>query len=523
MDNLLKSLQSFAGRWGKLSLNQRLVVGTLILGLILSTFFLFNQAQDDYEILYSNMSLPDAAAAAAKLKEMKAPFKLADGGTTIMVPRNRRNELVLDTANELTSDQTVNLASIPPVLQGDVQKEWIKKINTDNISGTLRSIRGIKNAKVMVSQPEHSVFVDDQEATTASVMLMVEPGFRLSDGQVKTIKNLVSHAVPGLKPENVAIADNSGNALEGPAGAGGGYSDADQRRKKFEEETAKKVLSILTPVVGKDNAVVSVSAAMNFDHEEAKIHRVIPTGGTPEDPSGMAVSTQEQTEEYAGGDKGSGAPAAGVDANTQTFQGAPAGGDDKDKNNYKLSKKTTNYVNSEEERSVIYAGGNLERMTVAVVLNKVLTAKETEEIRQLVENASGVDNSRGDSVDIKGFQFTDSPGEKEKALVEATKTAQEQSFILQLATVGGVVMLGLAALFIFHSFLKGPVDGEVVEEDAYDPYEYEEPEAIAAPEIPVIETGPDPEIEMKRASLNQLIEKDASEAARVLISYIKGS
>jgi flagellar M-ring protein FliF len=172
---------------------------------------------------------------------------------------------------------------------------------------------------------------------------------------------------------------------------------------------------------------------------------------------------------------------------------------------------------------VIYAGGNLERMTVAVVLNKVLTAKETEEIRQLVENASGVDNSRGDSVDIKGFQFTDSPGEKEKALVEATKTAQEQSFILQLATVGGVVMLGLAALFIFHSFLKGPVDGEVVEEDAYDPYEYEEPEAIAAPEIPVIETGPDPEIEMKRASLNQLIEKDASEAARVLISYIKGS
>lgn len=521
MDNLLKALKKFFSRWDRLNFNQKIMVGALILGMLFSTFFLFNQAQDDYEILYSNLSLPDAAAAAAKLKEAKAPFKLADGGTTILVPRNRKNELILETASELNSDQTVNLAEIPPVLQGDIQKEWIKKINTDAIADILRSIRGIKNARIIISQPEKSVFLDDETPPTASVMLMVEPGFRLGEEQIKVIKNLVAHAVPGLKTDNVAIADNSGNPLEGNSG-GGGFNDADSRRKRFEEETAKKVLAILNPVVGKDNAVVSVSAVLNFDQSQAKIHRVIPAGGTPENPSGLTVSSQEQTEEYAGDSKKPVGGTVGVESNTpQSFEVQTATVDSVKSNNYKLTKKTTNFTNSEEDRSIVYAGGSIDRMTVAVVLNKVLTAKETEEIRELVQNASGIDLSRGDSVDIKGFQFSEVPADKEKALADASKTAQDQSFILQIASMSAMVILGLAALFIFYNFLKRPVDGEVVNEPRQ--YNYAEPEEyLESSALPLLETGPDPEIEQKRTALNTMVEKDPGDAARVLITYIKG-
>ncbi|MGG2382970.1 hypothetical protein, partial [Salmonella enterica] len=90
---------------------------------------------------------------------------------TILVPRTKKNELVLATANELTGENTVNLAKIPPVLQGDIQKEWIKKLNTLEIAGILSSIQGIKHAQVIVTQPEHSVFSDDSQPVTASVML----------------------------------------------------------------------------------------------------------------------------------------------------------------------------------------------------------------------------------------------------------------------------------------------------------------------------------------------------------------
>jgi flagellar M-ring protein FliF len=520
MNNLLEAIKGFWGRFDRLSMGQKVSVGALLLAMVFSTFFLFNQAQDDYDILYANLSLPDAAAATAKLREAKAPFKLADGGTTILVPRNRKNELTLETASELRSEQTINLAEIPPVLQGDIQKEWIKKINTDAISEILRSIRGIKNARIIVSKPEKSVFIDDAQPTTASVMLVVEPGFRMRDEQIKVIKNLVAHAVPGLKVENVAIADNSGNPLDGPGGAGGGFNDADTRRKQYEEEATKKVLAILSPVVGKNNAVVSVSAVMNFDQAQSKIHRVIAAGGQADDPKGLAVSTQEEVEEYSGGTKPQGG-IVGTESNTpQTFQGEqPENGE---KNNYKLTKKTTNYTNSEEDKSIIHAGGSIERMTVAVVLNKVLTAKETEEIRELVSNAAGIDDARGDSVDIKGFQFSEVPEDDMKAMAEASKSAQDQAFILQIASIASIVILGLAALFIFYNFLKRPVDGEIVEQPEY-AYIPEADELLeAAPPPPLLEMGPDPEVEQKRTALNDMVERDPGDAARVLISYIKG-
>lgn len=522
MNKTLKlALNGFTDRWGMLSFNQKIMIGTLLLALVFSTFFVFQRASDDYDILYDNMSLPDAAAAVEKLKSMHEPYRIANGGHTILVPRTKKNELVLATANELTSENTINLAKVPPVLQGDIQNEWIKKLNTQEIAGVLTSIQGIKNAQVIISQPEESVFTENEEPVTASVMLIVEPGFRLHDEQVKVIKNLVSHAVPGLKAENVAIADNSGNPLNGPSSViGSGQTDADVRQKTYEDKITKKVLAILTPVVGKENAVVSVSAMLNFDQAEAEINRVIPSGGSSENPTGLAVSQQTDTEEYAGGEKPKsegGSP--GVDSNAvPQYQGA----DDKKDNNYKRTKTTTNFTNSEERKKVIYAAGTVERLTVAVVLNKVLTAKETEEITELVENAAGVDRSRGDSVDIKGFQFSAPPADKEKALVNAAEAAQQQNFYLQMASVAAMVLLGIAALFIFYSLFKRPAEGEIVEEiEQYAYVEEPMPQLIEDTPIPALEAKLDPEIEYMRTSINNMITEDPTEAARVLVTYMK--
>lgn len=526
-DRFNSILSGFTERWDMLSFNQRVMLGTLLIALIFSTFFVFQRTNDDYDILYDNMSLPDAAAAVEKLKGMHEPYRIANGGHTIMVPRGKKNELVLATANELTGENTINLAKIPPVLQGDVQKEWIKKLNTQEISAILNSIHGIKNAQVIVTQPEHTVFSDDEQPVTASVMLMVEPGFRLHDEQVKVIKNLVSHAVPGLKPDNVAIADNSGNPLVGPASVmAGGQSEADLRQKAYEDKITKKVLGILSPVVGKENAVVSVSAVLNFDQAESEINRVIPSGGGSDNPTGLAVSQQSDVEEYSGGNKPKteGGP-AGVESNVApSYQGETQ----KDKtNDYKHSKTTTNYTNSEERKKVVYAPGTVERLTVAVVLNKVLTAKETQEISELVQNAAGIDLSRGDSVDIKGFQFSAPPSDPEKALSQAAQSASQQNFYLQLASVAAMLILGIAAMVIFYSLFRKPAEGEIVEEEDEE-YSYITTEEAAAnaqlleeTSFPALEARMDPELEHMKNSINNLVTEDPAEAARVLMTYMK--
>lgn len=518
MDKLKVLMQGFLGRWDALSFNQKIIVGTMIIALIFSTVFLFQRAQDDYDVLYSNLSVADAAAIVAQLKEEKRSFRLADDGTTILVPREQKNGLILDTASQLSGEGNINLTQIPPVVSGDVQKEWIKKLNTNEIVAVLESIRGIKNAQVIVSQPERNLFIDQSDPPTASVMLTVEPGFRLREEQVKTIKNLVGHAVPGLKPENVAISDNSGNSLEGPGSMGSMISNADIRKASFEENTSKKVMRVLAPVVGKENVVVSVSAILNFDQSQTEINRVIPSGGSSDNPTGVAVSTQTQTEEYSG-DKAKGAGgAAGVETNAPTY-GAEE--EDKSDSNYKMGKQTTNYEISKENKTVIYAPGTVERLTVAVVLNKVLTAQETEEIRELVANAAGVDLARGDSIDIKGFQFSEKLGNEGDALAEAAKQAQEQAFWLQLATIITVGLMVIVASFIFYNLIRQPVEGELVEEE--ESYEYfEEPEELLEAEtLPALEAKLDPEVEHMREAIHGAIEDDPSEAARLLLAYMK--
>ncbi|MDX2084812.1 MAG: flagellar basal-body MS-ring/collar protein FliF [Candidatus Melainabacteria bacterium] len=528
-ERVVSGLNQVVSRWQALSFNQKVMLGTLIMAMGLASTFLFNQAQDDYDVLYANMSLPDAAATVAKLKDMNAPYRLADGGTTILVPRGRKNELVLDTANELTGDNVVSLSKIPPVLQGDVQKEWIRKLNTDSIGAVLRTMRGIKNAQVLVAQPEESVFTDNEEPVRASVMLMVEPGFRLQPEQVKTVKNLVSHAVPGLSPDNVAIADSNGNALEGPNSMlGGGLTEANMRQQKFEETTRKKLMEILTPLVGRDNAVVSVTAKLNFDQTKSQIHRVTPEGGSKENPTGVVVSQQVHSEELKGGGP---KPEGGVSGSaSNAFPTIKSDAEQKDDKGYKMERRTTNYAHTEEQRSVVYAPGAVERMTVAVVLNKVLTQQEQQEIRDTVINAAGLDLARGDSVDVKGFQFSESPKSKENELMAALQASEQNAFWLQLASVGAMVLLGLGGLAVFYNLMRKPLDGELVgdgdmaDDDAfsYMPEGADAPDALESrSDVPLIEANLDPEVEFMKESLNKFVMHDPTEAARVLMSFMK--
>jgi flagellar M-ring protein FliF len=552
--------QLIVQRFALLGLNQKLMIGTLVLSMMGAGFFLFQKTTDDYDVLYSNMSLPDASATVAKLKEMNEPFKLADNGTTVLVHRSKKSELMLETAGDLSSNQPVSLTKIPPVLQGDVQKEWLKKFNADSIGESLTAIEGIHQAKVMIAQADKTVFTTGKDPTRASVMLVVEPGFKLKESQVKTIKNLVSHAVPGLKNDDVAISDNFGNSLEDPTTANGGMmSDAESKRRQIEEETKQKILGLIEPLAGKDNAVVSVTAELNFNQARSKIHSVTPLIKDDKKATGLVVSEQLQAEEYSGAPKAEGgAPGTAPNSGSSSGTGAPsyqANSAEGDKGkNYKNTRTTTNYAHSEEDREVIYATGQVERMTVAVILNKVLTTTETQELKEAISTAAGIKPERGDSVDVKGFEFSVSPGEKSEELSKAFQQAQFQEFALQIGYLASMILLGMAALFVFYNLMKRPpVQGEMLADD--DEYEDDEADALTGggqddlagmlsgvvvggkepakmitinttngpkviPALPKLDSKIRPEIEEMRQAMYTTIQGDPQEAAKILSNFM---
>ncbi|MEB3245605.1 MAG: flagellar basal-body MS-ring/collar protein FliF [Vampirovibrionales bacterium] len=554
--NINRAGSNAGALWQRLSFGQKLAVGTLSLAAVFATGFFVFEAQNNYDVLYSNMSVADAAATVAKLKESNVPYRLTDGGTTILVPASKKNELVLDTASELSSEQPINLSKIPPVLPGEVQREWIRKVNTESIEEILESIQGIRQAKVIVTTPQETVFQDSEQPPSASVMIVAEAGFRLRLEHTKTIKNLVAHAVPGLKPEQVVIADNMGRSLEGLSqeSSPDGLTESDVRRVRFETEMKKKIEALLTPIVGHNNAVVAVSAKLNFDQTQARIKRIIPQGGTTDAPTGVMVSQQSHIEEYNGAKKDAQSQqAAGVQSNASPSYQSPKGdGSGEDKNGlYKSSDQTTSYAHSEEEKSIVYAPGTLERLSVSVVLNKVLTKTESEEIKQAVANAAGIDAARGDSIDVKGFQFSESPETSQKQAEKAVREAEQQAFWIQMAYFAAVIILGLAALLVLYKLLQKPLEGQLMgrmdvesEPGQYGGYAANEayealtqsidPETgqpilisqadnprYALSNVRAVEAQLEPEVEIMRQSIHQLIKEEPQEAVRVIKTFLR--
>jgi flagellar M-ring protein FliF len=544
-----------------LSLVQKVTLGTLLLGMGMAVFFLFNRANDHYDVLYSNLSLPDAAATVNKLKEVKVPYRLADGGTTVLVPKEQKSEMMLETADELTSSQGVSLAKIPPVLQGDVQKEWLKKFNSDEISTTLQSIQGIRDAKVMISTPEESVFTEKEDPIRASVMLVVEPGFRLEQKQVTTIKNLVSHAVPGLTPEQVVISDNYGNSLDDSPTANGTMQTRETRKTQMENALQKKLTDLIEPIVGEGNAVLSVSMDLNFDQARANIKTIKPEVIKDDKATGVIVSQQSESEEYEGAKKDEkGVP--GSESNTAPSYKSKEEKDKSDKR-YTNKKETTNYAHSEETKEVVYASGEVQRITIAVAMNKVLTEAESTEIKEMLANAAGLNLERGDSVDVKGFKFSESPNKKNELMNQAFKDAQRNDLLLQLGYIATLLTLGIMALMILKNlFEKGiPVstaqlilddEGQSIAEVVYSAKGEEikvedlavdqKTGKVLLPEGPIYNAEGKmitlsgltkeelnlpkpkytnaPEIEYMRQNIYGFIQKDAPLAAKILVAYM---
>ena len=83
------------------------------------------------------------------------------------------------------------------------------------LARTINRIAEIESARVHIVMTEKSLFVEEEEPATASVVLKLQPGKYLNPSQVKGIVHLVSSSVARLKAENVTVVDSNGKMLAG--------------------------------------------------------------------------------------------------------------------------------------------------------------------------------------------------------------------------------------------------------------------------------------------------------------------
>jgi flagellar M-ring protein FliF len=180
-------------------------------------------------------------------------------------------------------------------------------------------IDGVAYARVHIVNPEQKLFASDQEQTTASVVLRLKPGYRLSGTNIAAITHLVSGSVKGLKSESVTVIDSEGHLLSGtadPALATGAGTVHDYR-ERVEQDLARKAEDMLTSVLGPGRATVRVSVVVDMN----SVNTITETY----DPTGKVVTKEEitsnsQTEAAAAGQKTAAGPTKKDESTTTEYQ-----------------------------------------------------------------------------------------------------------------------------------------------------------------------------------------------------------
>lgn len=375
----------------------------------------------NYGVLYSNLSTKDSGLILEQLKGQKIPYKIEGGGTVIKVPESQIAELriqlaaaglpegggvgfeIFDKTSLSTTDFVQNVNYIRAV-EGELAR-------------TISQLKEVISAKVHITMPKRSVFIEDQEAAKASIVLKLRPGARVSGNIVPAILHLTAQSVEGLKPENIAIVDVYGTLLSKPSdGTGGDIFDDKQMayQKKMETSFSRKIIDLLEPIVGPGKVRANVRLALDFNKIETTEESV--------DPDRIAkVSEKSETSSSTSGTIAGGIP--GVSSNVAqagTRQGGAASSPAKSKTenslvNYEVSKRVTHTVRPVGEirklSAAVVVDDGVQVSVVGGELQKVPQKRTPEELAALtriVQAAVGFNATRGDTVEVVNLAFDNS-------------------------------------------------------------------------------------------------------------------
>jgi len=398
--------------WGRVSFTQRMVVGILsLLSLAILFGFFYWMSQPNFKVLYSKLTAEDTNRVVKILEADKIPYELANGGNSILVPEDDVYPVRIKIAGEGNLVGTgIGFEIFDEIKVG--QTDFVQQINYQRalqgeLARTIGEFPNIESVRVHLVIPKRSLFIEEQQKPSASIMLrLVDKSRKMQDKEVAGIVNLLSMAVEGLDRSRISITDSLGKPLFFPDEDGMTALTTTQRDHKLrvERDLERRVNELLFPVLGPGKVIAKINADLDFS--QRTIRREL------YDPDSAVMRSQQTSEENTIGRANieSGSP----DVN---FRGDGIGGALTSQEGTRET-RATNYEINKEEHSIVSQVGAISRLTVAVILDgsyiqnaegeSVYTARTPEEvanIKILVANAVGIDLKRGDSIEVSTVPF----------------------------------------------------------------------------------------------------------------------
>ncbi|MEJ0046742.1 MAG: flagellar basal-body MS-ring/collar protein FliF [Rhodospirillales bacterium] len=431
-------------------------VGLAMLGL-LALLVVRGSSPAHFSLLYADLDAREAGQITEALDRAHIAHQEPGAGDRILVPGDQ----VAQARMLLAKDGLPSGGSIGYEIfdRGDAMtaSDFQQEINqTRALEGELaRSIRmlnGVRAVRVHLVLPRHVPFAHDVEPAQASVILTMAGAARLDTQAVQSVLNLVAAAVPGLKPQAIALIDSRGTLLARagqPTGEDQATTTAEELRRTTEAKISHAIEDMLERTVGPGHVRAEATVEMNYDHVNETTENYNPD-------QQVVRSTQSTTDKSRSTEADK--PVT-VQNNLPNADAGAAGGSGStgDRN-----EETTNYEIGHTVRTLVREQPQIARISVAVMVDGTMapgpngkplwqerSADELARLRRLVQSAVGFDQKRGDTVELVSMRFADTAEEAPLPSAGLLGLGLERSDLLTLgqSAIMGMVVL-LALLFV---------------------------------------------------------------------------
>ena len=439
---------------------KKLTLAFMIIGSAAGFIFLMSwTGKQDFQHLYSNLAAEDAGDILSFLKERKIPYQVAGKGDTILVPSEKVQECRIELASRgLPQNSGVGFEVFDNTKLG--MTEFVQNVNYQRalqgeLARTINNISEVESSRVHLVMPSTSLFVEDQEPASASIVLKLRRGKWLTRDQVQGIVHLASSSVSRLRPENVTVVDTTGKLLAGnsdPDSMINLSSDQLEYQEKFERTLENRVKTMLENALGRGKAIVRLSCALDFKRQEMTEEKYYPENRVIRSEQVLMEKSAEPALTPAG------VPGVRSNINRKTSGTLDNGRAESEKQD-----RTVNYEIGKITSRIVEPATKIKKISVAVILDGTYLAKKkrdgsvewvyaprkAEEIKRfenIVKGAINFDADRGDKVEVINIPF-----ETEKAFeqVAAPESASWLDKLTKFSSLLRYTFMGIVVLLLF--------------------------------------------------------------------------
>ena len=439
--NFLKALQAqFAGMWQRYNAQQRtLLLAALTIGIAAIVGVGVWSARSEYVLLAKELGPSQAAEIIGRLQTAGIPYELSYSGSELSVPKQDWNRARLASGNLLdplhSEEDTVEGGIFDDPNQ--IKDRQHRQLEL-SISRMIMQLNGVAHAEVHISKPESSPFIRDRRPATASVVLSFRPGVMFDRQQAASIVSIVSHAVGGLNPDDITVADTQGRILsEKQSGMGADVAMQLEYQRRLETDLAAKAETMLSQILGPGRAIVRVTAEVDFTQTTREEETY--------DPDAKVKKTEKITTEDTTNQETS-VGGSGTAANVE----ASPGGNNASRGAQTQKSETieTEYQNTRRTNTVIEALGRLQRITVSAAVSIPEPAKlAIEDIKKVIEQAVGLSTTREDAIQVIESPLAGLPALDDPALGGAGPWKQYEGLVRNASLgIASLVVLAIALL-----------------------------------------------------------------------------